>query len=589
MVRSVGKLFFLALCYSLQVHAASIELQIFDAQNNELSTVGVGVPFLLRVSMQGFRKRVQEPIIPQLAVIGGVRVGDGQGSMIIRNNQSTVYFNYKARIDVAGSYTIGPISIDNDGDLISSKELVIEAGREIVALNASHKHKHKEKPIFLDFFVDAHQVFVGQKIACTARFYFTQDSGFTGLAQLSMPDLPGFVVGAVEGAQGGAEKIKGKEYQCVEWRWFIYPQQAGATMIPACCVDYEAETTRRNVSGGWISMFTRRGRDRIHSNSVHLTIDPLPPHDVPVVGVGSFNELSVTLEPSVIKEGAAAVLTVEIRGDGNSEQIDQYQLLGMPGSVKYYESKKYMVAPDQMSIIPRKRFEFIIQGLRPGEGEIPEQQFTYFDVKDHAYHTLISAPLPFSITPAAVSAATASGDTVSDKESDTEGEKLTDTGGVLPLSRGGQWYEVKERKPLPLWLFLVALLAPFIYMLGRALLYYVCAYYQKHELQMRSRRAFVTAKVAVKACREKQDVAGLYSHCMRLVAHRCMVAEAVVSRSWLIRMLESKKCNQQEIKETDNLLETLTYYSFGKGADKLLDTDIYTQVEQWISWLEKKI
>lgn len=49
-------LVFIALFFCSQVYAASISLQIFDAQGNQLDSVGVGQPFVLKVSMEGFKK-----------------------------------------------------------------------------------------------------------------------------------------------------------------------------------------------------------------------------------------------------------------------------------------------------------------------------------------------------------------------------------------------------------------------------------------------------------------------------------------------------------------------------------------------------
>lgn len=60
MEQSVGRVFVLCLglffCGFLS--AASIELKVLDMQENELEVVGIGKPFIVKVSMDGFKKEL---------------------------------------------------------------------------------------------------------------------------------------------------------------------------------------------------------------------------------------------------------------------------------------------------------------------------------------------------------------------------------------------------------------------------------------------------------------------------------------------------------------------------------------------------
>lgn len=469
----------------------------------------------------------------------------------------------------------------------------IAADVEAILKNGLHKKKQKKNEVFVDFFVDNEQVVVGQKIVCTVRFYYSDGSGATGQAQINMPSLSGFTVGKEEFIERGSEKIEGAMYQFIERRWFMYAQEPGVKMIPSYGIDYVVHV----VSQRSMFRFSYQEARRVQSNVVHLKVDPLPPCDTKVAGVGQFTDLAVSFVPQQIKEGEAAVLTVFLTGEGNSENIDTYTITGMPDAVKCYESKKYMVEKKSADDAPVRCFEFVIQGLRAGEWIIPEQQFTYFDSEKKIYVTLKSDPISFLIsahTHAGVLSAhdfsNSTGTHVLDKQKEEAVRAVqTDVDRQLSLNVTGQWYPVQEKATFSLYFFLLLLAAPLVIGLCMLCMYGVRVYYSTHESLVRSKRAFSQARLALSISKEHHNASALYMLCIRLIAQRCMVPEAAVSRSWISTMLESKGCSLEYREEWEKFLDKLSYYSFAQVDGGQIDNDIYAQVEAWITRLEKKI
>ena len=64
--------------------------------------------------------------------------------------------------------------------------------------------------------------------------------------------------------------------------------------------------------------------------------------------------------------------------------LTSFVLTKVPDSFKWYDSKNYMTDATQ-SGFSAKVFEYILQGLKPGEYEIPPQEFAYFDVNSKTY------------------------------------------------------------------------------------------------------------------------------------------------------------------------------------------------------------
>ena len=234
---------------------------------------------------------------------------------------------------------------------------------------------------------------VGEKIHCSLRFYYQNPS--LSLENVGEPASTGITVCERKGPTAGTEFINKIPYTFIEWEWDAYPDQTGKILMPAYSLDFNMPSAQENRADLFSMFFGQRlVRKRIYSNAVELNVDSLPPHPHQPNAIGSFKSIHAKAQPATARQGEGIILTLEFEGDGNFERLETFALEGMPDALKWYDSKSYS-EPIQKG--HKKSFEYIIQGLQPGEWEIPSQKFTYFDVKNRTYKTLKSSPLLLTI------------------------------------------------------------------------------------------------------------------------------------------------------------------------------------------------
>ena len=169
-----------------------------------------------------------------------------------------------------------------------------------------------------------------------------------------------------------------------------------------------AVPTQRNSSQRWPfdndffgAAFGMANLEQKHATSddLILTVKPLPKHDNPVHGIGSFSSLHAGLSAHEATVGEPLVLTLTIEGKANLDALATPKLT-IPASFKYYDSKNAThqnLSSDFNS--GKKVFEFILQANRDGQFEIPPQTFTFYDHIAQSYKTLTTTALPVTIKP----------------------------------------------------------------------------------------------------------------------------------------------------------------------------------------------
>jgi len=409
-------------------------------------------------------------------------------------------------------------------------------------------------------------VVVGQKMNCSIRFYY-QDPSLT-LHNIGVPEFAGFDKKEVSKLESGTAQIDGVEYRYAQWRWDMYPTKPGEFIIPAYNAEYDVPSKDTNHMFGGLFMFmgNRVERKRVYSNAVTVKVLPLPHCDKTVHAVGSFERISAEIKPGIAKEGEGMVLTIDIEGDGNLQTV-ALSSLAMPQSLKYYDSNSTIIQPKHADELPKKRFEFIVQGMQCGDCEIPEQLFTYFDVDKNAYVTLRTSPLNVSIMPGVlgskkeISSAVNTFATPALQESENE---------IADINITGPWYPVEERRPLAWWLFQILFLMP--------LLYSTYPFIREkfigltgNSMRIRRRRAFKASYKKINQCIQTGDNTQLY---------------AVFTE--LFQQIEGTRDLRgiTQDSEWNNFFERVTHAAYAQANNK--DTDqLCRMAQEWLKRLEK--
>ena len=575
MFKIVGKIFisFIALAALFLNAGVSMEIRTEGGAKNQ---VVVGQPFTLDVVIEDVYGSIQTPIIKGLDGFVARQSGSYMSSI---NGKSTARYSYQVRIDKIGSYLLGPAVVTHKQQELVSNQVRVEVVKDVGIVTQNNKNNQTgESKAFLRLMVDCESVFVGQKIGCMLRFYYQDPS--LSLHNISMSAIPGFDIKEIGALEQGTAEIDGVEYNYAQWKWDMFPTKPGEFLIPAYNADYEIPLKDNHMFGGFfVFVNSRADRKRVYSNAVTIKVSPLPHCDHPVHAVGVFESFSAEIKPGMAKEGEGMVLVVQVEGVGNLQAI-AVPVLHLPKALKHYDSNNAIIAPKHSDELPKKRFEFIVQGMECGDCEIPEQLFIYFDIERNAYVTLRTSPLAVSIMPGINSVKK---DVVVPVARVEQAAIAPVQETIADINAVGQWYPIAERRQLPWWLFELLFLMPCIYV-GYPRIADKLMLMSGKSIRWVRRRAFKQARKQIEQAIKVSDDKNLYAIFMHLFKE----LNEIMGGNSIENMLSQRGLSVQEINNWNDFFERITHAAYAKSDNKSTN-ELCRMAKQWIERLEKII
>jgi hypothetical protein len=567
MGKMVGNLFLLLFCVLFHdVLYADISLRILNRDRLPLKETAAGDPFLVEVAISNVSTTAQRPEI----------IGSDQ--FIVRNlgisfsGTNIAKYRYEVRIDTPGSYTIGPAKYNEQ---YSNTERIIVGTKQVIESN----NTKQQYPVLLRLTADKERVVVGEPVHCRLRFYMKDSS--ISFAQFIEPEgVKEMRRQEPKKLHKGMECLDGNDYPYLELEWDIFPQKVGNYVIPAYAADYDQEIERENLWGGvgrFILNYTER--KRIYSNAVSLMVDPLPVTDKPMQAIGEFSAITMYAKPAVAKQGEGIVVTIDIIGNGDFDSIKFLDLQGMPEALRYYESKQSVIEPTKEGDAPRKRYEFIVQGLKAGSWEIPTQSLYYFDTKRRKYMTLQTAPLAITIMPNAKKTKPLK------NQHEVNNNTTEEIDTIAPLHKELALYPVDEFK-IPWWLFFGLVLLPLLFSCYQFGSYIFLKKQQESYPLKRAKKAFSVATKQLEIIKKENNVQELYRLFVTLFADRWQESVASISTSLIDQRLKNVGIEGEELASWNAFFSRIAECAFGvrKSDD---NKDLFEKAEQWIQRLEK--
>lgn len=570
MDKIAGKLYWAALLLvsaALYSASGSIALRLTTMQHDEIKEVAIGQPFVLEVILKGDAASQDEPIVENLNAIFGRRLGYQMSSI---NGNATITYTYKARIDKEGEYVVGPVLVGN----YKADPLAIKVGK---AVQLAHKKNTKKQKALLHFYTDAHDVVVNEKITCRLRFLFN-DSGLS-LKHIGQQDIPGFTQSAVEGPAYGTQEIKGRLFNYAEWHWSLCAKKPGNYIIPAHYADFFIKKNNNSFWGSFAQLLDDHDVKRVYSNAEKITVHS---HDCApsfVCAVGKDVSIKASVDSAVVKQSEGMVLRLDITGDSESTFMGVETLSGMPEELKWYRSNTIKLENNG------ERTEFVIQGLKSGDYEIPPQKLCYFDRASREYVSLQTEPLIISITP--LHDTSQQNHTamlmVKNDEGALQGGN-SEIGNQLPLSKS-TYYLYKSIEPIPWWVFILILLASGAIVMRSFLTVLVENFFYGNAAKQSYKNAFSGSLYAIKNAQSMQEPEKLYAIFMHLFAVRCAIPLDLISCDRIQYEL-SLRCVDEEIKiQLSQFLAQLEEAAFGARAN--VNASLFLQAREWIDILKK--
>jgi len=576
MVKTVGKITLIswAIVNFFNCYALDITLRALNTEGTPIEQAAVGKPFVLEVVVCGTNGSTEQPTIIGIQLFEMSRTSYQMSSI---NGETTISYKYNVMIDQKGEYKIGPAEIRQNSERFISKPLYLKVAAQEVEKNGNAKTRKTTKKVLLHFFTDKKDVVVGQKVGCMLRFYYL-DTEKVKLDRIIPPDIKGVYLTKKEGMYTGSKKTNDSVYKYWEFRWDLYPKVAGEIVLPASRADFTIRTDN-GFFRGFASLFNLGAEKKyIYSNALTLNVAPLPPYDGVVDAVGDFKKFDAYVDRAVVRQGDGIVLTLELEGDGDLENLDITEIQDMPHTMKYYFSKSSITDSKGDIGSAKKKFEFIVQGLEPGEWKIPKQKFTYFDVKSRDYKTIKTPSLLIRILPQAISRKS--------KTKDADDKEVSAVEGLVSINTNENWH-LQTSKPIPYWIFLILIMFPLV---GLGLFWiknWLSAYCTRYTPQSLKKKAFKNAEKRLGRAVRKKDVSMLYSIFITLFAERLEMQERNVTQTVIMKAMEKHGFSKDEIKSWEVFFSEISAFIFYREAS--VEQKPFDEAKDWIERFKSRL
>lgn len=569
MEKIVGKITALALCL-IHLSCAGLSLRITDRVGIPLKEIVAGESFNIEIVAAGPMRDFELEELNEGIVLTGQRT---QSSQFV-NGMVTTKYAFGARADKIGEFTIGPAHAEINGTKEKSDSVTLK----VVAEKDSSKKNVNE--VLFRLSSSKKKIMVGEQVTGSIRFY-SCNSEITP-DQFIQSDLSAFALSPMTEPSYGKEMIDGIEYSYLEITWQMSAKKPGSITIPAWCAHYSLPMLQDAFGPFRFMQSLQRQQKRIYSNALTIDVAPLPAYDGIVHAVGSFEDFAIYATSKVAKAGEANVVRLDVVGDGTFEGYEALQLMGVPEGLKSYESKQY--TSETANGAHQTSYEFIVQGLKPGEWEIPSQEFTYFDVNRKEYRTHKTQPVIITVlaqpelntgivTPPAAEV---------DQKKDAE---VVDPSG-LRLSVSGAW-NAQSFKEISLSWFILLLVFPLGIVGIQKCRHWYQAYRINSEPLMRKKNAHARAYKAVAEVERRKAYHELYPIFVELFASRTDSSIPECSDDAIIIYLRQRGMSEDDVAAWQRFFTDIMRLAYaGAGQQSKVTNDIVKRSYEWLNRLK---
>lgn len=344
---------------------------------------------------------------PQQGKSTSIQIVNGKRSKSV---QST--YTYVLRPVKAGRFTLPVATAKVKGSDISSSPKTIE----VVAAGSSSNTQNRpsssqpaqrqqvgvqDSDIFMVLNLDRTKVVVGEPIIATLKLY--QKVNIAGFENVSFPTFNGFWSQEIEAPTNiefAREVYDGQIYNAALLRKFVLiPQQQGqVTINPAemtCLVNIRVSSGGTSIFDGFFDDY-RTVRKKVQTKPMTVTVSPLPA-GAPASfagGVGEF-KISAKVSKDTLKTHEAASLLVTVSGRGNVSLLETPKV-NFPPDMEVYDTK-VSDKIDKTGLTGSRTYEYPFIPRSYGDFVIEPVKYSYYDVNQHKYVTLETAPIALAV------------------------------------------------------------------------------------------------------------------------------------------------------------------------------------------------
>ncbi len=570
MVKKIGKIFFLITVFFANVFARTdvLTLNVTDMNGHSVQELMRGVSYLLEIKADG-NQDLHKLVIPGLNALHHEFRGASRLTMM---SKVTTQHTYVIRADTIGTYVIGP------AHMIGERRTT----RKSNVLSFSVVQE-QQQDVIVQLSTSVDRAVIGEKIVVRVRLNTRVPTELMSIEQPKLDPSMGSL-SELKQIDRGTVTIDNVMYEYAEWHAELTLNKVGTLIIPPFRAQCKLLNKQERSQDFFSAMLHRLGAgsppQNYFSNDLSLVIDPLPYHAGILDAIGVFSHFSATLNQQKAHVGEGMVLTLMLEGKTNLDEIKAPHLVIQDG-LKYYESK--MINHQNGVAHYKKSFEYIVQGMKPGSYEIPEQVFTFFNTETKVFEMLKTKPLPIIITPNQLikneQIIKPDGPVVIDFDEDD----------IFPLQVTGSWLLKKERSLSWFW-FLLATLLPLLYCCYYFAGMYISEYRNIHKQYLTKKYAFKHAKKQLKNNNKTTMISfSLYDIFMNLFADRLQLSLSDLTAEVIEAKLNHVGFSHDVIEQWRRFFHKLEEAAFMPKNKTKIDAELVKRAEIWLKQLEEKL
>jgi hypothetical protein len=243
------------------------------------------------------------------------------------------------------------------------------------------------------------EAYVGEQVTVTVRFY-------QGVRLLERPDYrppaaTGFWVENLPGERTYYTEIEGRQYHVTELHSALFPTAAGELTIGPATVSCVIETDPfgRDPFSLFRSGFGAGDRRAIETKPIKIRARPVPREGRPADWSGAVGRyrLEARLDPTRVKVGEAATLTVTLAGQGNVRAVGDPGLPDIAG-LRSFDSGSAVQDTVLGGVVGGvKRFTRVLVPEASGSFTVPAIAYSVFRPDLHQFETIRTAPIALEV------------------------------------------------------------------------------------------------------------------------------------------------------------------------------------------------
>jgi hypothetical protein len=362
----------------------------------------------LVVKISGSRNIDSQPILRGMESFHVTSSGTSSRIEVINGRVNAgVDYTYFIQPKKTGTFQIGPAEVTVEGKTFRSNIATL-------AIVQQPKGSGMDQgPLFLSADLSSERVYVEEQVMYTLKLYrLVKVSDIS----LDLPEIENLSFKQLGKPLEYQSIYNGQSYQVLEVRYALIPTKAGVFRIePAkmnMTVFQQGRRMPRSLFDDPFFSFNSGQPKTLASDPLKLNVLPLPREGRPAdfTGlVGKF-EIESKLEPSQIKAGESATLTVLLRGRGNVNRLPDFKIPELENTKVYADQPVLEMEPDATGLAGSKTMKWALVPEKEGHYQIPPLSLSFFDTADRQYRVIGTKPLSLSVLPGKAEQVNASAD-----------------------------------------------------------------------------------------------------------------------------------------------------------------------------------